>query len=226
MIRKFLIHYCQGGGGQFLASVFAKILGIKAKTKISSLGDCHDVGNGIWKSTEEIFINHVFDITTGQTRLQHIPGAQVYISHDMTKEFIEQHPDIELVQITADINDYINMANLAVKKAWPIFWTKAEYDKWVSPEYPPYSPTNILESDLICNDLINHVTLKQTLDWYEKYKDIKYSYQIDFKTIMGINNKNIANEVKDITNGIITNDIIRFISNYQTLNKKLYFKIL
>ena len=224
MTKKFMIHYVQGAGGMFLSSVFAKVMNIPIKTKISSVGDCHDHGNGVWKIYQNVIRDDEFDITTGELKMQHSPGNRLYYTHTVTDEFIEQNTDIEIIQISATLDDYPNIALLAVKKEWPRYWrTKEEYNKWVGPDYPPYSPNNIAESDLICTDLIDFHIMKRTTDWYENYAHINYSHHIDFQTVMGLNDKNLAQEVATIVDGRVTQDILEFIDQYQQLNKKLYF---
>ena len=223
MNKKFIIHFCPGTGGMFLSSVFAKIMNIPIKTKISSLGDCHDLGSGIWRSHQTVVINDIFDTKTNKMRLNHRPGGRLYLCHAIINEFIEQHPDIEVVQISASPDDYFNIAKMVIKKAWPNLWTKEEYDKWRGPDYPPYSRNNIAESDLICKDLLDYSILKQTSDWYEEYADIKYLHHIDFKTVMGLNDKNLAQEVATITGNPVNHNACKFINEYQQLNKRLYF---
>jgi hypothetical protein len=223
MTKKFMIHYCPGTGGMFLTSVFAKILNIPIETKISPVGDCHDFGNGVWKSYQTVVIDHTFDINTGKIKLTHVPGRRLYLGHAMTNEFIQQTPDVKVVQISADSDDYFNIALMAIKKRWPNKWTQEEYNQWVGPDYPPYSPNNIAESDLICKDLMDYALLKQTSDWYKEYANIKYLHCIDFKTVMGINDKKLAQEVANITGNPVNDSACKFINEYQQLNKKLYF---
>jgi hypothetical protein len=223
MTKKFMIHYCPGAGGMFLTSVFAKIMNVPIKTKISPTGDCHDFGNGVWNSYQNVVMNHIFDPEIRKMKLMYTPGKRLYLGHAMTYEFVEQHPDISVVQISAEPDDYYNISLMAIKKGWPNLWTKEEYNKWVGPDYPPYSPNNLAESDLICNDLLDYALIKQTTNWFEENADIKYSHQIDFKTVMGINNKNLVQEVANITGDCVNNDTCEFVNEYQQLNKKLYW---
>jgi heme/copper-type cytochrome/quinol oxidase subunit 2 len=99
--------------------------------------------------------------------------------------------------------------------------TQEEYNKWKSPHYPPYSPDNIADSDLICNDLINDLLTTQTTLWYEQHASIKYAHAIDFSTVMGVDDKNLVQIVAGITGGQITDDVCNFVDEYQQLNKKI-----
>ena len=225
MSKKFFIHYCPGSGGMFLTSVFAKIMNTSIETKISSVGDCHDYGNGIWTHLyQNIGTSDIFDTKSAKLKLQDtLPDLLLYYGHAITKEFAEQNTDINLIQIYADQSDYFNIAKIVIKKACPNLLTKEEYDKWRGVDYPPYSRKNIAESDLICKDLLDYSILKQTSGWYEEYADIKYLHHIDFKTVMGLNDKNLAQEVATITGNPVNHNACKFINEYQQLNKRLYF---
>jgi len=218
-----MIHYCTGTGGMFLTALFAKFMNIKLQEKISARGDCHDYGNGVWRGAPEIFTAHKFDVELGNTKFQYRPGLRLYHTHHLTCEFVEQNADLTVVRIDADESDYINIARLAVKKAFAVHWTLQEYNKWVGPDYPPYSPNNIAESDLIVADVVNDFIITQTKPWFTQHASIKYSHTIDFKTVMGLNNQDLVQEVANITHGQITDDICKFVDDYQQLNKKLYF---
>jgi hypothetical protein len=225
MTKKFLIHSCPGAGTMFVTSLFAKMMNITINTKISPVGDCHDMGNGIWQVPNggNIDFAHKFDTVTNTMQLRYQAGATVYCTHAITPEFIDQNTDLITIQIGADVSDFYNITKLAVKKAWPTLWTETEYNKWKSPYYPPYSRDNIANSELICNDLITDLKTTQTAHWYQQYASIKYSHVIDFRTVMGINDKDLVQEVANITGGQITDDIRKFVNEYQQLNKKLSF---
>jgi hypothetical protein len=223
MTKKILIHFCNGSGGQFLMSVFARMMGIQINTKISPQGHCHDHGFGIWKVPSNKICFDCFDTKSNTMKLHYHPEAELYATHSLTTEFIEQHPDIILIQIAAKPSDYYSITKLVVKKAWPSFWTQEEYNKWKSPHYPPYSTDNIANSDLICNDLINVLLTTQTTVWYEQHAFIKYAHVIDFSTVMGVDNKTLVQIVADITGGQLTDEVCKFVDEYQQLNKKILF---
>jgi hypothetical protein len=142
---------------------------------------------------------------------------------DVYNQWIEQNPDMEVIKIGAEPADYRDITTLYVKKAYPTIWTKEEYSKWASPNYPPYSPNNIAESELVFNDLFNDFMTTNTIKWFEHYSTLNYAHVIDFKTIMGINDKKLANEVSKITGVSVNDDVCEFINQYQETNKKLYF---
>lgn len=218
-----MIHYYPGSGGFFLTAVFAKIMNIKVNPLINATGHCHDLGAGEWNETADIKFAHVFDRDTNDMKLQYHSGAQLSSTHAVTLEFINQHPEVEVVQIGADSTDYFSITKLYVKKAWRHHWTQDEYNKWVSPNYPPYSRNNIDDSDLICNDLINDFMITRTPKWFEQNAQLKYAHVINFKTLMGLDDKNLGQEVAKITGGQLTDKIRDFITEYQMINKRLYF---
>jgi len=223
MNKKFMIHYHPGTGGFFLTTVFAKLMNIAINTAISDTGDCHDLGQGIWNEVDGINFAHSFDKSIGDLKLMYHPGVNLYSTHAVTPEFIQKNPDIKVIQIGAMPEDYRLITTMFVKKAWPNLWTEEEYNKWVSPYYPPYSRNNIAESELICQDLINDFIITRTPIWFEQHSQLNYAHVINFKTVMGLNDENLVNIVAKITGGKITDDIHDFVREYQQLNKKLYF---
>lgn len=222
MSTKFMIHYCPGSGGMFLTGVFAKFMEFKTQQVISPVGDCHDLGNGVWKPTSTIDFSHKFNVRSGVLELNHNPDIDISLTHIITQDFIDQHPNIKLIQISADTDDYYHITKMAVKKKWPNIWTEEEYNKWAGADYPPYDRNNIADSELICSDLIQHF-IKETSDWFEYSSKLPYFHKIEFKTIMGLNNKKLTDEISSITGKSVTDEISKFVDEYQTLNKNLYF---
>ena len=232
MNDKYVIHYAIGAGGFFIISLFAQMMGIRVSPIINpTLGHVHDLGQGEWAKVEEINVGPAMG--SGTTKLVmniYNPLSRLYHSHIISNEFINQHPDIKVVKIEADVDDYELITKLAVKKTWVARWTKEEYDKWASPNYPPYSPANILESELVCNDLVQDFLVTQTKPWFDQTatsflqqtKFTNYAHIINFKTVMGIN-PGLAEQVAEITGGEITDQIRNYIKSYQDLNKQLYF---
>ena len=232
MDKKFLIHYAIGSGGFFIISVFAQMMGIKVSPVINpNFGHVHNLGQGDWVEFGDIYCGH--DMKPGTTALimnAYDPLCKLYQSHIISNEFANQHPDIKVVKIDAGVDDYEIITKLAVKKAFANRWTKEEYDKWASPDYPPYSPANILESELVCNDIVKDFLVTQTTPWFDQTstsfmqqtKFTNYAHIIDFKTVMGIK-PGLAEQVAEITGGKITDQIRNHIKSYQDLNKKLYF---
>jgi hypothetical protein len=102
------------------------------------------------------------------------------------------------VYVDIDPEDYRTVTTLAVKKAWPDIWTQEEYNKWKSPNYPPYNKNNINESKLIVQDLVNDLVITTTQAWSERTMHEQYDYRINFKTILGLNNFVLDQIVSDI----------------------------
>lgn len=222
MSKKFIIHYCTGSGGFFLTSVFAKLMNIPINPVISPVGDCHDLGSGVWKEIKGFRLAHRFDLSIGDIKFIYRTGVDLYTTHVITSDFIKNNPDIQLIQIGATPSDYPGITTLDIKKRGPIIWTREEYNKWVGVDYPPYNPNNIAESEIICQDLFNSFA-EATPQWFNEYSNINYSHVIQFKTVMGLNDISLVDTVAEITGGKPSDDIYQFVKEYQELNKKLYF---
>jgi hypothetical protein len=216
-MKKFLVYCCPGTGGHFLVSIFARMMNIDGVLQFSSIGDCHNLGQGDWKGMPGIvFIGNYWK---GNYR----PNKHLYYSHVLPEDFADSNPDIEIVYIHADDQDYKKVTELYVRKAWPNLWTPEEYAKWASPNYPPYNKNNIDESDLIRNDLVNDLLVTHTKHWFVNKDPKNYNHVINFKTIMGLDTQRIDQVVADIVGTSSTKEISDFADGYQQLNKRLYF---
>ena len=215
-MKKFLIYSCAGTGGLFLQSIFAKMMNINVAPKFSDTGNCHDLGRGAWQGVPEaIFIGNYWN--------DYRPGKHLYYSHVLPDEFAESTPEIEIVYVHVDPEDYQKVTELYVCKAWPDLWTQEEYNKWVSPYYPAYSKNNIAESALIRNDLISDLLTTHTVTWFKDKDPNNYNHVINFKTIMGLDNLKLDQVVADIVGVSTTKEISDYVQNYQQLNQRLYF---
>lgn len=217
-MNRYLIFCCPGSGGMFLSSVLAKILGYDIKSQVSATGNVHDIGQGVWASIESCVC-----LIGDFWELNYRPNQPIYYSHVFNDSFWKNNPDVNIIKIQAQPVDYCKVAELYVKKAWPAIWTQDEYNKWASENYPPYSQTNITESELICNDLINDLKDTTVKNWHNDNIDCPVDYYIDFQTVMGINTKNVIDELVKITGKESTDAVHAFVCEYQKINKKLYF---
>ena len=217
-MKKYIILCCLGTGGLFLTSVFAKILGCPIQSSISCTGHAHDMGKGNWKGNNSVCL------IGDHWKINYRPGFTLYYTHQIPNDFLKKNHDIKLVQITTDPVDYRKVTELYVKKAWPDLWSKEEYKKWVGPDYPPYSPDNIRDSELIVNDLINDFEHSTIAAWHNLNKDIFADYQINFRTIMGIDNNDLVDVVSDIVEKTATDQTRQYVKDYQLLNQSLYFE--
>ena len=217
MTNRFIIYCCPGAAGLFLTSVFAKIMEINVSPSISATGNSHNLGNGDWKEIPSI--NLLGDHYESNYR----PGCPIYFAHRVGTDFWQQNPNIKSVYINIYPSEYRKVARILVKKAWPTLWTQDEYNKWVSPNYPPYSSDNIATSELICNDLVDDLSVTTVQKWCEDNKNRQYDYTIDFKTIMGLDGYVLDQVVAEIVQQPTTKDIHQFVVDYQILNQRLYF---
>lgn len=211
--------YCSPGtGGLFLTSVLAQTLGLDIHANFSSTGHAHDMGSGNWGGAATLcFIGDHWD-------LAYRPGFPLYYSHVIPNNFIQKNPNIRLIKLNTDPVDYRKVTELYVKKAWPDIWTAEEYAKWATPNYPPYSRDNILDSELVQSDLINDLEITNIKKWHEANVDIQPYACINFRTIMGIDSVNLANTVSNIVGLPVTDATRHYITEYQQLNQSLYFK--
>lgn len=217
-----MIHYAVGTGGFFLSAVFAKIMNIPNETVISSTGHCHNLGTGDWTETKHIWVAHQWDDSINAMKFIYRPGVDLYSTHVIDPQWVKENPDIQVIQIGADTSDYASIIRLGIKKAFASGWTKEEYDKWYRPEYPPYSPDNVIESELICQDLLNGF-MPATTEWYNQYSKVNYAHIIKFKTVMGLNDQSLVDEVSRITGCPVNDHAREFVDEYQQLNLRLYF---
>jgi hypothetical protein len=216
-MTQYLIYCCAGTGGLFLTTVFAQTLGLNVRSQLSSTGDAHDMGQGVWKGANNIcFIGCHWEQA-------YRPGYQMYYSHVLSDNFIHTHPDIKVIVIHTEPRDYRKVTELYVSKAWPNIWSQEEYAKWVSPEYPPYSPNNIADSELIRNDLINDFEITCIKKWHEENAHVPRYATINFRTIMGIGSENLIDVVCGITGCTASDATAQYVSEYQNLNHSLYF---
>jgi hypothetical protein len=59
--------------------------------------------------------------------------------------------------------------------------------------------------------------------WFKNKDPKNYSHVINFKTIMGLDNLKLDQIVADIVNAPTTQEISKYVLDYQQLNKHLYF---
>jgi hypothetical protein len=217
MTKPYMIHCCAGTGGLFLTSVFAQVLGYPVHANFSKSGHAHDLGKGNWRGANSVcFIGDHWDINYQN-------NYPLYYTHQIPKDFQKNISGVNLVYVHTDPADYHKVTELYVKKAWPDIWNENEYKKWASPNYPPFDPTNIPDSELIVNDLINDLKHSSVAKWHEENASAYRNYQINFKTIMGLDNNDLVDYVSDIVGRSANSSTRNYVQQYQQLNKKLYF---
>ena len=215
-MQSYLILCCPGSGGLFLTSVIAQILGYDYDYKISDIGHAHDMGEGNWKGNKSICqIGYHWKFYRAEFPL--------YYCHVLPDKFLDDNQNIQPIYIDVDVKDFRKVTELYVRKAWPDIWTPDEYKKWVSPEYPPYSRDNIEQSLLIQTDLINDFENTVIKKWHTENPCKDSFKRINFRTIMGVDDRDLLTEICGIIGKPPTNKVQQYVSAYQQLNKKLYF---
>lgn len=216
----YCIHHCTGSGGMFLVKIFAEAMGIQSKFDIDqSLGHYHNAGLGDWNNPHDEICY------LGNFYHDYHEDAKIYYTHDhaFVKRLIADHPSIEVVAIRHDEDDHSHITKQAIGKAWPALWTKKEYDKWASgdSEWPPYHKDNLKDPKVY--DKLHEQLNLLTIEWHENLDHGAVAHYIDYKTVMGLDNNDLADVVGKIIGVEINSDIRSKISDYQTKNKELYF---
>ena len=222
-LHRYLIYFPPGGGGNFLVSLTAKFLGYNIPTKFSATGNSHDHGKGEWEGVSDIPVcllgNHF--------ELNYRANCIIYGAHSAPLLKLKQeYENLKIIMITAeDDKEYWDIARMMARKAWPIFLTyPGEYEKLKGEDWPEYEE-NLPNKNKIVHDDVTQISYKDTIDWYNNALTENYiDYKIKFKTIMGLDNLDLAEEMSSILNKPITNEIKSFINRYQTLNKELHFE--
>lgn len=217
-MKSYFVFCCPGTGGLFLTSVIAQLLGFDCQSIFSNTGHAHDMGNGNWKGHSSVcLVGDHWD-------LNYRSGFPLYYSHVLPENFLHDNAHIETIYIDAYPSDFKKVSELYVKKAWPDLWSKEQYDKWLGPDYPPYSPDNIATSTIIQNDLISDFAESVVHKWYQHNQSRDTYKKINFRTIMGIDDQNLMQALCDIMQQPINNQVQQTISRYQAINQNLYFQ--
>lgn len=216
-MNKYMVYCCAGTGGLFLTSVIANFLGRTVKPNFSSTGHSHDQGYGNWKGADRV-VNFIGDYWSNLRR-----GYPIFNAHyGPIRDFKKSQKNLKVISIKMYPDDYYDVTRLFVCKAWPDILTEQEYANQKGANWPDYSTNIIAESEIVRTDLINHLLLKIT-DWDKNYDREVVDYNIDFKTVMGLDNASLADTVSDILQKPVTDEIQKLINEYQQLNKRLYF---
>ena len=210
-MKQYYILSVAGSAGLFLTSIFAQYLGSHGPARISKYGDCHDLGNGTWNSTNLIELSSDY-LKPCQCK----KPLLVCHSTDLTT-LRRYNPKIKIVLINFEPDDAERISYFRTIKAHTLRWNESEYKKLAGPDWPPYSPTNIQDSDMIRNELIQ-MQIPHTLSWLESTKGCSnIDYVVQFKTIMS---GDINRVVADILEKPLRPDLQKFIKEYQTINKQ------
>lgn len=196
----------------FVATIMSHYLTGKSATEISSNGHCHNLGNGTWNNTEDVFL--IGD--QWQDRVYHKP---ILFSHYTNLARVrELMPNIRVVLIAYNKDDVELITRFRTIKAHHLNWTLEEYQKFAGPDWPDYHPDNILNNQLVQNEL-TELGSPYTQDWIAQVDCNLVDYVLQFKDIVG---GDVNQAIADIFGRAKDPSIDQFIQQYQTVNQQTH----
>ena len=220
--QKYCVYHCTGSGGSFLLKVIAAMLGIQLENKLDrEHGDYHDSGLGDWRTPND----QVWQIGNYWFDHEVNTDATFFYVHDhhLYKRLLETITSMKTIAISHQDDDHTSITKQAIRKAWPNFWTQQEYDKWVNAgcDFPPYHEDN-LKDPAVHDKLLEQLNFL-TIKWWEDLDHSTVDHFIEYKTVMGLNNRSLAKELGSILQRPVTKQVEDLILEYQSRNKELYF---
>lgn len=195
----------------FVASLMAQYLGATSTARISSLGDCHDHGNGSWKATD------VIELIGDYWQDKNYKKPLLYSHYTNLARVRQQLPNVHVVLVDFEPDDVELISYFRTIKAHSLQWNKDEYAKLAGPDWPPYSANNIAESKLIRDELTQH-QIPHTQKWLTQVDRNLVDNVLQFKTILtGDINQAVAN----IMGVPVDRRLDNFVKEYQTTNERL-----
>jgi hypothetical protein len=182
---------------------------------ISDNGDCHNVGNGIWQANK--YLSHPY-------KEIHINQLEKIKQPVLGTHVIKQFPSrvAYRILINYDKSDYKHICTMKAIKADTLSWNTDAFNNIKGDSWPLYSKNNIVESKTIRDEIINVHNYNETMNWIKDIDTTAFDYVIDFKTIHGIDNKQLSTVIATICNKPVTTDVYNFIKQYQKINQRLY----
>jgi hypothetical protein len=215
MTPVYYILAAPGAGSFFLASIFAKYLKYPCETKISQSGHCHDLGQGYWRSTQYI---QTLDIPFNDTSIQDV----VIVSHRLHNNLIKEKPNnLKIILINYELPDAYYIALLHSVKAFSALWSEEHYNTIAGPDWPVYKSDVMLTSKLVQDELLPS-RIEEMNQWIDLVDLSVVDYFIDFKTVFGLNQIDLNQQVANILNVAPNAEIESFVTEYQTINQALY----
>jgi hypothetical protein len=201
-----------GSCSMFVASLMAQYLGAGNTAVISERGDCHDHGNGFWQETDIIEV--IGDYWKPNKYYQR---PLLYSHYTDLADVRCKFPDIKIVLVDFEPNDVRQISYFRTLKAHHLTWSRKEYDIFAGPDWPEYSPNNIIDSQIVRNELTEH-QIPHTQHWLTQVDRNLVDNVLQFKTILS---GNINQAVADIMKKPVRSDLESFVKEYQTVNERL-----
>jgi hypothetical protein len=210
-MKQYYLLCVPGSCGMFVTSLMSHYLLGKTNTTISANGHCHDLGQGTWTNTDEVYL--IGD--QWQDRVYHKP---ILFSHytDLAR-VRELMPDITVILIDYQADDVEQISRFRTVKAHHLDWTPEEHASLAGPDWPPYDPDNILHSPLIQHEL-TQARMPFTRSWISQVDRNQVDFVLQFKDI-------VAGDINRAVAGIFGFEpdpaMQDFVAQYQQVNQKI-----
>jgi hypothetical protein len=199
----------------FLTAILSKCLGLKADTKISPLGHCHDMGDGLYVNTDSVnMLGWHWDKRTDCSIVNGHYTNLLQVKIDL--------PDHKIILIDVKDDDVALMTSLRFYKTMcPM--SQREYDKFTEKfkitTWPEYK--TLITSPKIVKDSITSYDATWFREWKQDIDTACIDYVVPFKTLHGLDSTSLVDLIS--TFGIHTNSAAQeFVEHYRTKNLTLY----
>jgi hypothetical protein len=190
----------------------AHYLGASNTATISERGDCHDQGNGFWQETDIIEV--IGDYWKPNKNYR---KPLLYAHYTDLADVKQKLPDVEIVLVDFEPDDVRLISYFRTLKAHHLTWSKKEYDIFAGPDWPEYSPNNIVDNEMVRNELTEH-QIPHTERWLTQVDRNLVDHVLQFKTIL---RGDINQTVADIMGVTKDPELENFVREYQTVNERL-----
>ena len=215
-MKQYYLLSVAGSGGMFVSSLMLHYMGCPTNPNptVSVTGDCHDLGNGIWKPADNVFL--IGD--RWEHRIYHKP--LLYSHYTNLTDVKNYMPNLNVVLVGYSEEDVELISRLRTVKAHALQWNQEQYNLLAGPDWPVYSNNNITESKMI-QDELTQMRMPVTREWLTEVDQTQVNYTIPFRMVIGLDS-GLNQTVADIFGKLPSPKFNDFIQQYQSINQKLY----
>jgi hypothetical protein len=144
------------------------------------------------------------------------------VSHRLHNNLIKEKPNnLKIILINYELPDAYYIALLHSVKAFSALWSEEHYNTIAGPDWPVYKSDVMLTSKLVQDELLPS-RIEEMNQWIDLVDLSVVDYFIDFKTVFGLNQIDLNQQVANILNVAPNAEIESFVTEYQTINQALY----